>query len=364
MTRRLHFCGSLPPELTTTDNLTTMQWFVEHRHGHDLLAVPTRQDPNWIIQWLRAIGDNTDVFEIARPGDYADYDDFRSYRVRRGVTLRPEHVSHGDVDQTIAQVQEFQAFRAQTPGLEGSKLLLPVPFPVDLALFAFAGGTAQRMVPSLAETARALRYLPVFSQATVDYVTNVSDQYGDDVLWHLEAPSVLIGMDKAVVPGGSALAAGYLSKQMADLLARFPKRAGVILHLCYGDYNHRAVFTPKSLEPAVTFLNRLAARLRERGVAFPPAHIPAAYGEQPPSQDPGFYQPLHKLDADWQIIPGVVAAGEEPGSLTALRLFEAAAGREAVAVACACGLGRVSVDTAEQATEVMAAAAKAPSSLE
>lgn len=358
MTRRMHFCGSLPPELATS-NRAAMEWFVEHSNGHQLTAIPTKQDPNWIVEWLRGLADNTDVFEITRPGDYADYDDMRTHRVRRGVTLRPEHISHGDVDRTIAQLHEFQAYRDRTPSLEGAKLLLPVPAPIDLAVFTFVG-TAQQKIPSLAETARALRHLPVLTQATVDYVSDVSKDHGGDVVWHLETPGALVGMYKAsVVPGGAMLAAGYLSRQLADLLARLPKQADVILHLCYGDYKHKPVFVPRSLDWAVAYLNRLAAQLRDRDLAFPPVHIPVAYGAEPPSQDPAYYQALGRLDQEWQVIPGVISASDEQRSICGLELFEIAAGREGIAVACACGLGRMGVAAAIKSADVMAAAANA-----
>ncbi|MFB9908510.1 hypothetical protein [Allokutzneria oryzae] len=355
MPRQLHFCGSLPPELTTSD-AEVMQWFLRHSKGHEITALPTRQDPRWVINYLLGLAENTDVFEVTAAGEYEDYDDMRGYRVRKGAVLKPEHVSHGDVDAALAQVAEFKALN-----LGDTRLMLSVPSPIDLSLFTFVGPSFQNAVPALSEVRRALKYMPVYTDAIVDYVTKVTEAHGDDVLWHVEFPSALVGMWKArIFPGGPALASSLHSKYIAKMLARFPKQAKVILHLCYGNYNNTEVFVPKDLTWSVTYLNKLGRELTRRQISLPPVHIPVAFGSHSPSLDEKFYAPLRRLSRSWrQLIPGVVAESDELSSVAALHLFETAAGRSSTGVACACGLGRHTGPAAERAATAMGVVAKA-----
>ena len=71
----------------------------------------------------------------------------------------------------------------------------------------------------------ALRYQPVYTDAIVDHVTRVTQVYGEDVLWHVEMPSALVGMWKArIVPGGPRLASTLHASYVAKMLARFPRK--------------------------------------------------------------------------------------------------------------------------------------------
>ncbi|MCP3802625.1 hypothetical protein NLX83_25460 [Allokutzneria sp. A3M-2-11 16] len=349
MSRQLHFCGSLPPELTTTD-AEVSRWFLDNADGRPITALPARQDPNWVIEYLLGLAAHRDVFEVTVPGEYVDYDDMRGYRVRKGAVLRPEHVSHGDVDETLSKVDAFTSL-----GLEGTRLMLPVPSPIDLALFTFVGPSFQNAIPALPEVRSALRYMPVYTDAIVDYVTRVTEARGEDVLWHIEFPSALIGMWKArIFPGGPALSSSLHTKYTAKMLARFPKQAKVILHLCYGNYNNTEIFVPKDLSWTVTYLNKLGRELTRRQVALPPVHIPIAFGAHAPSLDEAFYAPLKGLSPSWnKLIAGVVAESDELASVGALHLFESAARRKSVGVACACGLGRHTVAAAGRAAKAM-----------
>jgi hypothetical protein len=136
------------------------------------------------------------------------------------------------------------------------------------------------------------------------------------------------------------------------VLTRLPAGAKVVLHLCYGDLAHTSLVRPTTLTPAVLFLNALANLLRHRGRERPAVHLPAAYGDQPPLTDDRFYQPLARLDTGYPLHAGVADHRDPDVSRTALRLFEAAAGRRAEAVSTACGLGREPLALATRAVEV------------
>jgi hypothetical protein len=325
-----------------------MEWILDQAGDHRLTTLPCDLDPDWLVMYLRSLAERP-AFEMKRPGEYADYEDLRTYGVRRGHRLRPADVSMGREDRLREILEEFRELRVTRPEFADVRLQISLPNPLDQAIFVFAGR------PWL-----SVRYLPVFAQATVDEVTALTAVAGKDVVWQLETPSVLVGMDMAKrLPGGRSFAARLLARQVAGLLARFPAEAEVILHLCYGNLGNTELLAPRDLGPAVCYLNLLAPALRHRGRPLPPVHIPAAYGAHPSPNNAEFYRPLHRLDREWKVIAGVAAAADPEGSAESLRLLEAAADREAYAVATACGLGRHTVGQAERAVKTMAIAADA-----
>ncbi|MCO5998234.1 hypothetical protein [Actinoallomurus rhizosphaericola] len=341
----MHFVGSLPPDVCGTPR-QAMEWITDQVGDHRLTALPCDVDSDWIVAYLRTIAERP-AFEVRRPGEYTGYEDMRRYGVRRGHRLRPADVSMEREDVLRRMLEDFRALRAERPELADVRLQLSLPSPLDLAIFVFEGR------PWL-----SLRHLSVFTQATVDEVTAFTPVGGRDVVWQLETPSVLVGMDMAKrLPGGRSLAARLLARQVAGLLGRLPAEAEVILHLCYGNLGNTELVAPRDLGPAVTYLNLLAPALRRHGRALPPVHLPAAYGAHPSPVTEEFYRPLRRLDPEWRIIAGIAAAADPEGGAESLRLLETAAGRRAYSVATACGLGRHTVDQAEQAVAAMAVAA-------
>lgn len=114
------------------------------------------------------------------------------------------------------------------------------------------------------------------------------------------------------------------------------------------------------LKPAVLFLNALASLLRRRKRELPVAHIPAAFGDQPPPVDVAFYQPLTQLDAGYRLYAGVADHRDPDVSRIALRLFETTSGRRAEAVSTACGMGREPLKLATSAVSVCRTLVDAP----
>ncbi|WP_280259816.1 hypothetical protein [Nocardia abscessus] len=367
MTRHAHYVGTLPAELTTDDR-AVMQWFTDHSEGWPVTAVPCDLDPDWILDYLRTRKHHTDVFEIVRAGEYADYSDFPSYGLRAGRTLQPRHVSMDRVERIGRVVEAFESLRSERPELAETKVQISQPNPLDLAMFVFAGAAVSGGLPVWPALRRfgvvvdAIRQLPVFTEAVVQEMTEIADRYGDRVVWQLESPIALLSMVKAEQLWSQWALAPLVARQLAGFIGRMHEiGAEVIVHLCYGDYQHKSLLTPRSLAPAVNLLGRTARLLNKRGTPLPLVHIPCAYGAEPAPLDPRFYAPLRKLDPDWRVIAGVVSPDSGEGSADALALFEQAAGREAYGVATACGLGRCTVDEAQRAvaTTVSTAAARA-----
>ncbi|WP_169816294.1 hypothetical protein [Nocardia miyunensis] len=359
MTRYAHFVGSVPKELMTGDG-AVLRWFADSSGEHPT-GLPCDLDPDWIMQYLRDRAEHDDVLEVVRAGEYADYSDFPSYGLRRGAKLEPRHMSMGRLERIGSVVAAFDELRAARPELARTKLQLSQPNPLDLAMFVFAGAAVSAgfpLGPALRRSnviVAALRALPVVTEAVLEEIAAVNERYGDRVVWQVESPFALLGMVKADQLGAKWAAAPLLSRQLAGLLTRIHDvGAHSVVHLCYGDYQHKSLLSPRSLAPAVTLLNHTVQHLLAQGTPLPAVHIPCAFGSEPAPLDPEFYAPLRRLDPEWKIIAGVVSPGSDADSTHALRLFEEAAGRTAYGVATACGLGRCNVAEAEQAASTMA----------
>ncbi|WP_330230390.1 hypothetical protein OHA40_31185 [Nocardia sp. NBC_00508] len=355
MTRYAHFVGSLPANLMTGDR-AVLQWFAEHSEGRPVTAVPCDLDPDWILEYLRTRQKYTDIFEVVHSGEYTDYSDFPSYGLRSGRTLEPQHVSMDRVERIGEVVSALESLRRDRPELAEAKVQISQPNPLDLALFVFAGAAVSAGLPVGKAVRRstlvvdAIRHLPVFTEAVLQEMTEVIDRHGDHVVWQLESPIALLSMVKADQLHAQWSLAWLVARQLAGFLGRMHEiGAETIVHLCYGDYQHKSLLSPRTLAPAVKLLNQTAQLLSKQGAPLPPVHIPCAYGTEPAPLDPRFYAPLRKLNPEWRLIAGVVSPDSAEDSARALALFEKAATRTAYGVATACGLGRCSVDSAQKA---------------
>ena len=365
LARYAHFVGSLPRELMTSD-LAVLQWFADHSEGWPLTAVPRDLDSDWVVDYLRSREKHDDAFEVVSAGDFADYSDMRSYGVRPGRTLEPHHVSMGRAERIGEIVSEFESLQRSRPELVGTRVQISQPNPLDLALFVFAGAAVSLGLP-VGQALRhcnvviaALRHLPVFVEAVLQEMTEVTSQHGDRIVWQVESPIATLGMVKAEQLRAQRVLAPLLARQLAGFLIRTHEiGAATILHLCYGDYQHKNLLTPHTLAPTVNLLNRTARLMTKRGVPLPAVHIPCAYGADPAPLNPKFYTPLRRLDPGWQLIAGVVSPDDVDDSIRALALFEQASGRTGYGVATACGLGRRTVEDARLAAAATITTARA-----
>ncbi|MEV0296237.1 hypothetical protein [Nocardia sp. NPDC050710] len=364
MTRYVHYVGSLPEELMTGDR-AVMEWFVDRSEGWPVTAVPCDLDPDWILQYLHARKDHADVFEVVRAGEFADYSDFPSYGLRSGRVLEPRHVAMNRDERIGEVVSAFESLRRDRPLSTETKIQISQPNPLDLAMFVFAGAAVSDGLPVGPALRRsdlvvaALRHLPVFTEAVLQEMTEVIARHGDRVVWQLESPIALLGMVKAQQLHSQWAVGRLVARQLAGILGRMHEiGAETVVHLCFGDYQHKSLLTPRSLDPAVILLNHTARLLNKRGIPLPAVHIPCAYGADPAPLDPDFYAALSRLDPDWRVIAGVVSPDSVEGSAQALALFERASGRTAYGVATACGLGRCTIETAEQAAAGTVAVAR------
>ncbi|MGW1739051.1 hypothetical protein ACWCPQ_09595 [Nocardia sp. NPDC001965] len=361
MTRYAHFVGSLPRELMTGGDRGVLDWFAAHTGGHPVTAIPCDLDPDWILAYLQDLGTRTDALEVLRPGGFDGYADFPTYGVRAGRTLEPRDISMNRIERIDRVVAAFESFLRDRPELAGTKLQLSQPHPLDLAMFVHAGGAVAGGLPIGLALRRsnlalaALRQLPVYTEAVLQEMREVRRRHGDLIAWQVETPISLLGTVKAQQLGALWALAPVVAGQLAGFLAKVHEidhehgiDSGTILHLCYGDYQHESLLSPRNLAPAVALLNHTGRRLAQHGVPVPPVHIPCAYGSHPAPVEPEFYAPLRKLGPAWRVIAGVVSTDDPDRSARALSLFEKARETPAYGVAAACGFGRNTAEEAEQ----------------
>ncbi|MBF6331828.1 hypothetical protein [Nocardia transvalensis] len=366
MKRRVHFVGSLPAPLMTSYR-DAMEWILDHSGGQPLTALPCDLDPGWVIAYLRELATRDHVLEFpSGSDDYVDYNHIPPARVRSGITLQAEDLLMGRTDRIADVVAAFRQLRRERPeiGLSNVKLQLSQPNPLDLSLFTFAGSAladklpARQAIRHIDSVTTALRNVPLFSQAVIDEIAAVTAVHGSIITWQLESPVALLAALKATELKTRTVIVATVARQLARFLTQLHHvGAHTSLHLCYGDHEHTALLQPTSLAPAVALLNQLARRLRRHSVPLPAVHVPCAFGAEPAPLEQRFYTPLRSLDPGWTLIAGVVSPGSVIDSLLALRLFEHFAHRPVHAVATACGLGRCTVELAEQAAAAAAATA-------
>lgn len=366
MIRYAHFVGSLPADLMKGGDRAVLEWFIAQSAGRPLTAVPCDLDPDWIVAYLRSLRSRTDALEVLDAGGFDDYADFTTYGVRSGRTLQPSDVSMNRLERIDEVVTAYRSLQRDRPELAGVKLQIGQPHPLDLALFVFAGGAVAGGLPVGLALRRsslvvaALRQLPVFTEAALTEMREVRRRYGDSILWQVESPVSLLSTVKAQQLGSLWALAPIVAGQLAGFLGKAREidrehgiEEGIVVHLCYGDYQHESLLSPRNLAPAVALLNRTGRLLAKEGGSAPVVHIPCAYGSHSAPLDSKFYAPLAKLGSEWKVIAGV-ASPDRDTSVQALDLFEAATGRTAYGVAAACGFGRHSAEEAARAAEVVA----------
>jgi hypothetical protein len=390
--RQLHYVGSLPAELTDQGPKAAMAWAIsidEYADEYDRSfdSVPCDIDTRWIIDYLDHLGADTregHAFRTLRAGDSSNYDQMPIYRVAKGHKLNALDVSMDRYYKLVGVINAYRELRSETTDGALPPLQLSLPNPLDLALFVFCGKVDFKRHPirTLRGAYLALRHLRKFITAAVNDTAKVqafadNEVYSTDsgvplpmdgsdaevpIVWNLESPAVLYALN--LVPRWMRpTLAKLLAKQVASFISTLWVPA-LWLHLCYGNLDDEQVIDPSSMDEVTMFLNPLEVELKAVGAKTPRTHIPAAFGHQPPPLDPAFYEGLARLSDSYDLVAGVVDENNPEASRKALTLFEEAAGRQAVAVATACGLGRHSMADATRASWVMKELSEMPAPAE
>ncbi|AXK31910.1 hypothetical protein DVA86_03885 [Streptomyces armeniacus] len=352
MGRKVHLVGSFPPEITRQEPQAAWDWVRQQvGAGTELTARPFDGDPDWLVGYLRGLG-ATGAVRAIRGGDFSGYDAVPIYRPTGGEPPGTDALRDAD---RVRRARELIAGHRDTDA-GGLPVQLSRPSPLDVGLLSLVGLPSWRHALRTARgtvlLATQLDTLNRTAQSEISDAARLAAELDVPVVWQLETPAVLYALN--LVPRALRPAtARALARQVAGALAMIPPGAAV-LHLCYGGLGRTELIAPSSTRPAVLFLNALAGRLRRQGGALPPVHIPFAYGAQPPPGEERHYAPLARLDSGWRLIAGVADENAPEASRTALELVERYTGRQAEAVATACGLGRHSVTAAAEALALLA----------
>ncbi len=149
---------------------------------------------------------------------------------------------------------------------------------------------------------------------------------------------------------------GRMAGSVLDLAGRSPAGAHFGMHLCLGDFHHKAFGKMRDATPLVALANALGAGWPE-GHRLDYVHAPFAAAAEPPIAEESFYEPLRdlRLPDGVRFIAGFLHETlDHQAHRELLARIERLAGRE-VDVAAACGLGRRK--TPEEAFEAMREAA-------
>lgn len=338
MGRSAHLVGSIP--LDDADEAMSTALDRLGPHLHTLPDGETGERSDWIIHIIESLRDHPDL-EVRREGDWSDYEDTVTHKVKLGHTLDGRDL---DLRHVAAFEESFPVFERlrEERGLDDLSFQVGLPSDFDMALF------------TLGPSGPLLHRWP-FTVATLREIHAIHRRAGLQVVFQLEMPAELVAVTQVPRPL-QPLVAAYLARGIARLARRSPAGARFGLHLCLGDMNHEALGRMRDVRPLVLLTNAVVERWPDdRPLEF--IHVPLAAGEEPPPLEGEYYAPLAdlRLPPIVRLVAGLVHEGrtvEQQREL--LRLIEDLVGRS-VDVATSCGLGRRDPEDALETMEQAAA---------
>jgi hypothetical protein len=324
--RQAHLVGSIPG----ADAGEAMALAVE-RLGGSLDFLPdgeTGERRNWIISMLDAFRAHP-VLEIAKDGDWSDYDKTPRFRIKHGERLHGADLDLGIVAAAQQALPAYRQIQAQEPA-DGSQHRLGyqvgIPGDIDLAMFTFGpSGPLRRRRP--------------FTEALATTMQQTHRLVGDDVLFQIEIPVELVLLARAPRPARAGLAR-VLARSVAGLALAAPAGARFGVHLCLGDMNHRALGRLTDAEPLTQLGNALVTHWPlSRPLRY--IHVPLAAADQAPKDDPSFYEPLRGLRlGSARLIAGFAHEDQDLDAQRRIRQHVETAVGHPVDISTSCGLGR------------------------
>lgn len=296
----------------------------------------------WVVYAIEKLTQDERSWEIVKhpirgaDGMAATYNDFQKLKPRHSPADMPSYVRLGYDDFFRRSYPVFKYLRQQR-NLPDLKFQMGVPTGFAMG-FAFASPITW------------LRYTYAFNTVIAREVNAVLAEAGHDVVIQIEVPPELYAAYKLPKP-----LMGLALRPILDLLGKITPGARIGMHLCLGDFHNEALVHPKTLGKMVAFSNKLVASWPvQHTLAY--VHYPFAEGLVPPSMAASYYVPLKDIDlpGGTRFVAGFVHEKRTfDENRHILHSIEAARG-QAVDVACSCGLGRRTPNTATELMERMA----------
>ena len=336
MTRRAHLVGAWPGR----DPEHAMEAALDHLAPYlDRMSDGETGDRHlWVTPPIDMFRVNPDV-EMLHDGNWTDYDDTAQWKVKDGVSMSPDNIR---LKYALTFQGSFPSFKVLRERYDRRDLRFQqgIPAPIDLALYSF--GEAVFGDPQILEACTA---------ATAREIATIFELGGDDVVFQIETVVALVAVAQAPDDQQEAVA-GQMAATLVDPVGRAPKGTRFGMHLCLGDFHHKAYGKMRDVRPLILLANAIAARWPDER-PFDYVHVPFAAAAEPPIEDESFYGALAelRLPADVRFIAGFLHESLDlEGHRELLARIEGLVGRE-VDIAAACGLGRRA--TPQEAFEAM-----------
>jgi hypothetical protein len=329
MARATHLVGTVPVattaealDLATTHLGESLRWLPDGETGPRF---------NWVATIIDGLRSHPDL-EIARDGDWSDYDRTPRFRIRKGHKLRGYKLDFGHVEWFRDSLPHFREARERL-GKPDLAFQVGIPGPFDMAGLVLG-------------PAGALLHRGPFHEATVAEIRAIFAEGEGDVVFQIEVPFELVFVAQAPGPV-RPLMARLLAATVTAVARDAPAGARFGIHLCLGDLKHKALAEMRDMDPVVALANAIVAGWPDgRTLEF--VHAPFSGASQPPPTDPSYYAPLRnlRLPGRTRFVAGFVFEHQPlDEQRRVLGLIESAYGRD-VDVSAACGLGRRSVEEA------------------
>ena len=332
--RYAHLVGSLPGATAYEAMSTAMK--VLGGRLHSLPDGETSERRNWIMSIIESLRSHPDL-ELAKQGDWSDYDKTPRLRVRKGRTLYGASLDFGHIAAARTSWPAFQQIRVD---FDQPRLAYQSGVPGDLDLAMFTLGPVG-----------ALTNRRPFTEATLAEIRGVRKITGDSTIFQIEVPVELVLLAKALARARPVLANRF-AKVITGLAAASPAGTHFGIHLCLGDMNNKAFGTMQDVSPLVALINAVV-RAWPHNQPLDYVHAPFAAAGQPATIDPGFYAGLRDLKVSTATRFAAGFAHESQSLSDQVRIrntIEDRIGRT-VDVSAACGLGRRSFEDGRRVLE-------------
>ncbi|HEX6299241.1 MAG TPA: hypothetical protein VF148_02100 [Acidimicrobiia bacterium] len=329
--RRVHLVGTIPAESTAsalelvndTVGGSTLDWLPDGETGN-------RQ--NWIGRLIENLRSHPDL-EVAKEGDWSDYDSTPGFRVRKG-----HRFDWVELDYFEHFEESWPVFREARSAMGRPDLAFQVgiPGPIDVAFAAFGFN------PLL-----GFRHSRPFEDATAVEIARINAVAGDEIVYQLEIPievEIANRIPKLLREAG----AKRLARRILRVIRRSPSGTRWGFHLCVGDMNNTAFSRLENASTLVLLANALMDGFPAgRQLEF--LHVPLAHGSEPPTADEAFYTPLAGLAVppEVRLVAGFAHEAQSLEDQLDLRELIETQVRRTVDIAASCGLGRRDLATAE-----------------